>query len=550
MLEPGSAETNDIAALLAWRAQRSPHEVFLKLREGDVSYGKLLRGTLCLAAGLARTGVGPGCHVGVMLPNCLDFVQLIFAVAHLGAVLVPINTAYRGPLLHHALETADVDTLVIDERYLDQLIGQYEELSRLRQLAVRAHAAPSGLLRPTLVLSELYARSEQSGVQHHPDSVQAILFTSGTTGPSKGVIVPHALALESARTFLSLIAHEQSETIYCPLPLFHASGMWEGLLAPLLAQSPVALVERFSVSRFWADVRGFDARIAMGVFSMVPILLNQTPLTNDRDHRLRAYYTGKSLHDAEFSERFNVRCVENYASTEAGIPIAAAYGQWAAGSCGKPWSETHEVAIVDAYDRVLPAGQAGEIVVRPRRPFTVTPGYYNHPAATASAFRNLWFHTGDLAWRDSDGHYYMLDRIKDCIRRRGENISAYEVELGVNRHPAVLESAAIAVPSELEEDEVKVVVVTHPGMELDPEDLVRHCCTSLPAFMVPRYVEIVGELPRNTVGKIAKHELRSQGEQGITTSTWERPDARRLNPGTDQRVCQQHRPTRNKENAA
>jgi len=535
MLASSSLHDTNIAALLARQARRHGRRTFLKLREGEIAFDALHRSVVRLASGLSACGVRAGDHVAVMLPNCEQFVQLVFATAHLGAVFVPINTAYRGAILKHVLATSDAGTLVVDEIFLDQLQGQYEDLERLSCVIVRGgrDGVPRGLARSTLNLSKLYRRAaEAPSPESTPDALQAIMFTSGTTGLSKGVMVPHTLALESARTFLSLIAHEDGETVYCPLPLFHASGMWEGLMAPLLAGSPLALVERFSASRFWSDARHFNARIAMGVFSMAPILLKRSPSSDDRSHPLRAFYTGKSLHDAEFTQRFGVRCVENYASTEAGIPIASPYGEWAPGACGRPWSETHEVALVDRWDRPLPPGEVGEIVVRPRLPFTVTPGYYRNAQATAQSFRNLWFHTGDLARRDADDHYFVFGRIKDCIRRRGENISAFEVEQGVNSHPAVLESAAIAAPSEFEEDEIKIVVVARPGMDLDPADLIEHCTATLPGFMTPRYVEVVDELPRNAVGKVAKQELRNHG---ITAATWERPGAARASVGVTER---------------
>lgn len=521
-----------IAALLAAQAAHRGSEIFLRTRDTQLGFAELQQSVLRLAAGLSAIGVRRGSRVALMLPNCIEFVQIVFAVAHLGAVLVPLNTAYRGRILGHVLEKSAPMMLIVDETLLNQVIGQYEGLASLAGIVVRRRSAGSPFPILSLPGFDLSALPEGGAVDADPavpgpDDLQAILFTSGTTGLSKGVMVPNALSIESARTFLSLVAHEEGETIYCPLPLFHASGLWEGLIAPLMAGSPVALVERFSVSRFWSDVRAFDARIAMGVFSMVPILLNQTPGADDRDHPLRAYYTGKSSHDAEFTRRFGVRCVENYASTEAGIPIASRYGEWVPGSCGRPCLHTHEVMIVDAWDREVPHGSVGEIVVRPRRPFTVTPGYYRDADATARCFRNLWFHTGDLAWRDPEGNHFIVDRIKDSIRRRGENISAFEVEQGVNSHPDVLESAAIAVPSEFEEDEVMVVVVARPGREIDPADLVRHCAVNLPEFMVPRYVEAVDELPRNSVGKVAKQELRERGERGITPSTWERPSTRR-----------------------
>jgi carnitine-CoA ligase len=255
---------------------------------------------------------------------------------------------------------------------------------------------------------------------------------------------------------------------------------------------------------------------------MIPILMKQPPTPADRDHPLRAFYLGKSVLDETFQQRFGVRCVETYTSTEVGIGTGSPYGQWRSGSCGQVNDATLDVRIVDESDRELGPGEPGELVVRPKQPFVITPGYYKFPQATTDACRNLWFHTGDRAYRDADGYFYFVDRIKECIRRRGENISAFEVEQAVNSHPDVLESAAFGVPSELEEEEVKVSVVVQGRAVLAPAELVEHCRQRLPSFMVPRFVEFVQELPKTPIGKLARHELRAQGDCGITARTWDR----------------------------
>jgi crotonobetaine/carnitine-CoA ligase len=293
------------------------------------------------------------------------------------------------------------------------------------------------------------------------------------------------------------------------------------MMMALLAGSPIAVVERFSASRFWDDVRAFGATQAMGVFDMIPILLNRPPSPDDRHHPLRRFYMGKSVLDAPLFDRFGVHAVETYTSTEVGIGTASPFGEWRMGSCGVTNSERHEVTIVDEVDREVGPGEPGEIVLRPKQPCVITTGYYNYPQVTAETFRNLWFHTGDRAYRDADGYFYFVDRIKDAIRRGGENISAFELEQSVNAHPAVLESAAFGVPSELEEEEVKVAVVVQPHADLDPAELAAYCRDRLPRFMVPRYIEFVDELPRTGTGKIAKHVLRKEGDGGITHRTWD-----------------------------
>jgi crotonobetaine/carnitine-CoA ligase len=264
-------------------------------------------------------------------------------------------------------------------------------------------------------------------------------------------------------------------------------------------------------------VRRFDAQVAMSVFSMIPILLNQPPTDRDKDHPLEIFYMGKSTLDAPLYERFGVRSVETYTSTEAGIPLASPFGEGPLGSCGRANSERFEVAVVDDWDRILPPGEPGELVLRPRQPSVITAGYYGRFEATAHAFRNLWFHTGDRVWQDDEGYFYFVDRMADAIRRRGENISSYEIERIVATHPGVAECAAVGVPSELGEEEVMVVVVAR-GDGLDPADLVGFCAERMAAFMVPRYVRTVAELPKTPTEKVQKFALRENGFAGA----WDR----------------------------
>lgn len=511
------------------RARTETHrsETFLRFADGEISYGEVDAMSNRVAQGLAAMGIGPGAHVGIMLPNCADFLYVIFALARLGAVAVPVNTAYRGELLRHVLDSADVSTLVIDEPYADRLAPVADRVPGLGPVIVRTDrtskvAALDLLGKPAVSMSSLLVHGEDvPRVDVSFGDLQAIMYTSGTTGPSKGAMVPHALALTCALDSLDFL-DRWGKTIYCPLPLFHAAGLWDGVLAALLSGGAIAIVERFSASRFWDDVRRFDAQVAMSVFSMIPILLKAPPTPQDKDHPLETFYMGKSALDAALHERFGVRAVETYTSTEVGIATASPYGQWRLGSCGQAHEERFEVAVVDEWDRVLGPGEPGELVVRPKQPFVITTGYYGRPDVTTHCFRNMWFHTGDRCWRDDDGYYYFLDRMKDAIRRRGENISAFDIECEVNMHPAVLESAAFGVPSELEDEEVKVAVVRRPGAELDAAELAAYCAERLPGFMVPRYLEFVDELPRTPTDKVAKHQLRTAGDHGITPRTWDR----------------------------
>lgn len=514
-----------LGEILRTRAVTHARETFFRFRDGDLTFGEVDDLANRTAQGLAAIGIGPGDHVAVMLDNRPEFLSVVFGLAKLGAAVVPINTAYRGRLLGHVLATSDASVLVVDEAFAARLAEVADEVSQLTRIVVRTDGSPDRALEvlgpPVVPLTRLLEHGDEDPrVEVSFGDLQAVMYTSGTTGPAKGVMVPHALALTCALDSLTYLKG-WDKTYYCPLPQFHAAGLWDGTMGALLSGSSIAITERFSASGFWDDVRAFDANVALGVISMIPILLNQEPRPDDLEHPLETFYMGKSSLDQQFHDRFGAHTVETYTSTEAGVPTASPYGHWRTGSCGQENSERFEVTVVDEHDREVEPGQAGELVIRPRQPYVITSGYYGYWEHTAKVFRNQWFHTGDRLYRDEDGYFYFLDRMKDAIRRRGENVSAFELEREINLHPQVLESAAFGVPSDLEEEEIKVAVVLRPGEDPDPAALVDHLKQRLPSFMVPRYVEFVEELPRTSTGKVAKHELRADGDHGLTARTWD-----------------------------
>ncbi len=510
--------------VLRTKADSHRTEPFLRFRDGALSYGDVDTMANRIAHGLIELGVDKGDHVAVMLPNCPEIVPVIFALARLGAVAVPVNTAHRGEMLRHVLASSDSTTLIIDATYAERLAPVTDRLPGLRRVVVRdpGNDVPLHTLgKPAVPFTSLLGRDAtepRAGVTFA--DLQAIMYTSGTTGPSKGAMCSHALALTCAYDSLNYL-DRWGKTIYCPLPLFHAAGLWDGVLSAMLGGGSIAIVEKFSASRFWDDVRQFGAQVTMSVFSMIPILLNQPPSERDSDHPLEMFYMGKSVLDEPLRQRFGVRSVETYTSTEAGIATGSPFGEWRLGSCGTVHDERFTAAVVDEHDREVGPGEPGELVLRPKQPFVITSGYYGTPEATAETFRNLWFHTGDRVWRDEDGYFFFLDRMKDSIRRRGENISAFDLECEVNLHPSIMESAAIGVPSELEDEDVKLAVVLRPGASLEPEELIEYCAENLPKFMVPRYIEFVDALPRTPTDKVAKFRLRAEGDHGITPATWD-----------------------------
>lgn len=526
MREQPTLEQLVLGDVLRKRAKTHRSMTFLKFREGNLTYGEVAAMSNRVAQGLASWGIQPGQHVAVMLPNCPEFLYSIFALSFLGSVAVPINTEYKGEALRHVLTTSHSTVLVIDASYVDRVLPLADQLPQLNRIIVRSagdqHVALDCFKSPVGLWSNLLgAGTDRLNASVSFSDPQAIMFTSGTTGRSKGVIVPHALALTCAIDSLRFL-DRWDKTVYCPLPLFHAAGLWDGVLSAMLAGQAIAIVDRFSASRFWDDVRRFKAQVALSVFSIIPILLNQPPSDKDKDHPLEMFYMGKSQMDQNLYKRFGVHAVETYTSTEIGIGTASPYGEWRPGSCGIAHAERFDVAVVDEWDRMVDPGVPGELVVRPKQPFTITPGYYNNSEATAQKFRNLWFHTGDRVWVDDQGYFYFVDRMADAIRRRGENISSFDIESEVNQHPDVMECAAFGVPSDLGEEDVKLAVVRRSQSQLDAPELLAYCQEVLPRFMVPRYIEFYDALPRTPTDKVAKYQLRRAGQQGITDCTWDR----------------------------
>lgn len=471
-----------------------------------------------VANGLAEIGVEPGAKVAILAANSLAFVDTWLGIARSGAVYVPINTDYKGDILRYQLDKADVTHIVVDPHLLERLESVAAELPKLSHVVLtqpsigRPHCLP-GRAHVSLLAAAMEASDADPGVKIAPSDPMAISFTSGTTGPSKGVLASHAHVITFARDWIRCTDYGQGQTIYSCMPLFHAVASWLGVIPALMNGGRIVIAPRFSASGFWDDVRRAKADVAHGIFSMVPILLKQPPRSDDADQPARRFYFAKV--DEAFERRFQCRIVEVYGATETGVVTMTPPGEpRRAGSCGKPNADTFDVMIADEFDQAVATGEVGEILVRPRRPFAMLTAYYNNPEATAEAFRNLWFHTGDNARADADGYLYFVDRKSDSIRRRGENISSSEVEAVLNRHPAVLECAVIAAPSELGEDEVKAVIVLRDGADVEPKDLWAFCDEHMPRFWVPRFIEFQADMPKTPSQKIQKYLLRADERRG------------------------------------
>ena len=482
------------------------------------------------ANGLAALGMDRSAKLAIMTGNSLAFIEAWLGAARAGAVYVPINTDYKGDILAYQLAKADASHIVIEPQYLERLDAVASRLPQLRHVILTREAAAAprrlrGTIEITTLAEVLRAPDRDPGVSVAPSDPLAISFTSGTTGPSKGVLASHAHVITFARDWITAVEYAPGQAIYSCMPLFHAVASWLGVVPAIINGGRIAFAPRFSASRFWDDVRRYEADVAHGIFSMVPILMKQPPRPDDREQPARRFYFAKV--NPAFEARFNCRIVEVYGATETGVvTMTPPGGERKIDSCGTPNTATFDVMLADERDAPVAVGTVGEILVRPKRPFAMLTAYYNSPEATVEAFRNLWFHTGDNARADEDGYLYFVDRKKDAIRRRGENISSSEVEAVLNRHPAVLECAVIAAPSELGEDEVKAVVVLREGAAATPEELWAFSEEHMPRFWVPRFIELRAEMPKTPSQKIQKYLLRSGDGAGAVFDRMAKPGER------------------------
>jgi carnitine-CoA ligase len=501
-------------------ARQQPQKVFAIFADGERwTYAEMQSRAIRTANALRALGVKQGERVLVWLPNGADCLRIWFGLNYLGAVFVPINTAYRGTLLEHAIALSEAQ-LMIAHADLCPRLNDVERKS-VREIVILG-GAPSPLdgvtVHPASALDSADERPPALERPIAPWDMQSIIFTSGTTGPSKGVMSSyvHLHQMAASAPFLS-----SADRYMINLPLFHSGGVMP-ITAMLIHGGSIAMVDSFDTDSFWPTVRkaGITTSILLGV--MGGFLLKRPPSPDDKDHALKTCtYVPLNETAPQFHARFGTDIYTHFNMTEISMPIVTGANPTALGSAGRPRAGV-EVRIVDENDCELPVDAVGELVVRTDCPWATSHGYASNPPATAAAWRNGWFHTGDGFRRDADGNFYFVDRLKDAIRRRGENISSFEVESEVLAYPPIREAAAIAVRSEIAEDEVCAVVAIREGEAFDPAELIAFLRPRMAHFMVPRYVRIVDALPRTPTSKIEKVKLRAEG---LTADTWDREAA-------------------------
>jgi crotonobetaine/carnitine-CoA ligase len=522
--------------ILEHHATTRPNAPFLQWTDAEapLSFAEVNAIANRIAHGFAALGIGKGDKVALFLPNCLEYPLLWFALNKLGAVEVTIGDSFRGQFLRHPLQLSEARLIVTTPELSWRLAEVEADLPMLQgaiilndeEYASAAQSAEFAHLRkhPFAVLET--DNSANPGVAVSPRDLAAVLFTSGTTGPSKAVLMPHRQIYFFAEEIIQVCRLTSDDVYMTGFPFFHANAQMESIYPALVMGIRCVLYRRFSASDWIGRIRRSGATITNLLGATMAFVAAQPEQDDDRDHKLRCIFAAPVPDSlcSTITERFGVPDITTgFGQTEISMPFLSPWRQVIpAGACGVLLDQWFEVLIADPETgEPLDGLETGELLVRPRVPGVISDGFLGMPDKTLEAWRDLWFHTGDAVRRDAEGWYYFVDRLKDTLRRRGENISSFEVEDVVRSHPAVAECAVVGVPADEDggEDEVMVFVVPVAGQSVDPVDLIAFCRPRMPPFALPRYIDFVAELPKTPSEKVKKADLR---KRGVTVTTWDR----------------------------
>ena len=523
-------EDRTLGRVLAAQAARHGDKPMLRMATGDeISYRELHERSSNIAEGLQQLGLRQGDPILLLLDDSIDFFLTVCAIAKLGAVQVPVNRAYRGEFLSRLINDCTATKIIVDADYIDRLDQVASHLHTLEQCIVHGsntmpRRLPAALSKrcAALAFADLCAATHGAGwVEPAYHDLMAIMYTSGTTGASKGVMTSHAHAYRYAANCAE--GHEigSDDRFYTSgLPLFHIAGQWGVVYGSMIRGATAVCRPGYRNEYFWPDIVEHDCTAVFLLGAIANFLWQQPPTPSDADNSLAKVEMYPVMPEyEEFAQRFGVQISSGYGLTECPGPLSHKMGEsFPTPRCVGRTRPGFEVKILDPFDEECDDGVTGEICIRPQNPSEIMLGYWHKPDATARAFRNLWFHTGDSGQRDAQGRFYFVDRLGDSIRRRGENISTMEVESVINQHPAVFEAAVFPVWAESEQ-EVMTAIVLHETETFVVEEFIEFLNERMPYFMVPRYVEVVETLPKTPTGKMRKFTLR---ESGLTPNTWDR----------------------------
>lgn len=524
--QAGAQDT--VTAALTRAAAQFADRIFLDFSGATHTYAEIDREATRLANGLAERGVGKGDRVATVLDNNIDAILAWFAINKVGAISVPVNTAYKGEFLRHQLDDCGATVLIAEADYAQRIVDVEHGLPRATRLLQRSGVLVQAQRLQTELMASVFGAATPLPEANRPDDLAMLIYTAGTTGPSKGCMISHNYVCNLGRQVVSIERRHQDDCNWTALPLFHLNATGGSVLSCMFVGARVAIYPRFSVSRFWPEIERSGATVASLLGSMITFVAE----AEDNECSKRCFGQLHTVRGSPFPaplqekwmRRFGVKTAgsNSYGLTEAARVVTLPAGETAPpGSSGRA-NDDFDVRIVDDDDLEVPAGTPGEIVVRPRRPHVMFEGYWNRPADTLRVMRNLWLHSGDIGKLDAQGFFYFVDRKKDYLRRRGENISSFEVETGLRGHPAVADVAVHAVFSDSGEDDVKATLVLKEGHVLTEHELCTWAVERLPYFTVPRYFEFRSDLPRNPLGRVLKYLLR---EEGCTGTTWDRERA-------------------------
>ncbi len=521
------APAQTVTSIVRAGAEKFGAKTFLDFSGESHSYEETYQDVRRLAAGLWDLGVGKGQTVATVLDNSYDAVLAWFAINFLGAISVPVNTAYKGEFLRHQIADCGAEIVIAESAYIARLQDISEGLPQVRCVVERGAgsdlSAVSG--KKIVPLSACFGEAAAAPeIEIKPSDLCMLIYTAGTTGPSKGCMISHNYACNLARQ--GTRTRQPEDIVWTALPLFHFNATAGATLGTALIGATLCIYPRFSLSKFWPEIERSKATVASLLGSMIP-LIAQAP---DTEISKRCYGQLRRVNGAPFPaelqeiwmKRFGVK--ERPGSSAYGLTESSLLTSLAPGVPAKPGSsgmrnDDFDVRIFDENDNEVAPNVAGEIVCRPRKPHVMFEGYWGRPADSYKLMRNMWFHTGDIGKFDEEGYFYFVDRKKDYLRRRGENISSFEMETAFRAHPGIEDVAVHAVFSDVGEDDVKVTAVLKAGATLSEEELCVWAVDRVPYFAVPRYIEFRIELPRNPVGRVLKYQLR---DEGCTASTWDR----------------------------
>jgi crotonobetaine/carnitine-CoA ligase len=519
------------AQILGEKAARIGDRPFLHWAGRTYSYAELDELTNRYANAFAELGVGRGDHVAMMMANSPEFLWTLWGLGKLGAVAVPLNTAAKGELLRYFLDQSDSTVLCVDADLVGRAAAVLPNTPDVRTVVLHgspeadAPALPDGVRVVDMTgFDQADPQPPRLAEPVKAEDPHLILYTSGTTGPSKGAISPHSQGHAVGHQMASINRYQPDDVLYTCLPVFHGNAIWYTVYAALWAEASVALYPHFSASRFWSQIRESRATIFNALGAMANIIWQLPAGPGDRDHNLRICMMVPNSREltAGFRERYGITVTSVFAMTEncAVTVFSPDEPEEKASSAGRVRADV-AVQIVDDDGVELPAGEVGEIRIAPQQPGMTMLGYYKIDAGET---RDGWFHTGDRGHLDTDGYLFFSDRKKEAIRRRGENISAYEVETIVCQHPAVLEAAAVPVASELGEDDLLVYLVPVAGTEISFPEIIAFCDEHMPYYMVPRYLDLIEALPKTPSEKIEKYKLKTAAAQRVD-QLWDREAA-------------------------